>query len=141
MKAFLLLSLLPVDIVRYIQKILEHEAVNTIIRAYYRRTLIKIKVTEYFCQINDHILRYGYYRINTLSNFVNNLSLASRYINHNDDETFWWNIYINSQKTLAYEESLCHKTIIEPRSIDVINSLSNSLRLSVGGYLTYHYGF
>jgi hypothetical protein len=141
MKAFLLISLLPIDIVRHIQKILAHEAVNTIIRAYYRRTLIKIKVTEYFCQINDHIPRYGYYRINTLPNFVNNLSLASRYINHHDDETFWWNIYINIQKTLAYEESLFHNTIIEPHSIDVINFLSNDLRLSLGCYLTYHYGF
>lgn len=133
MKAFLLLSLLPIDIVRHIQKFLKDEAVNTIIRAYYRRSQIKIKVTEYFCQINDHIPRYGYYRINTLPNFINNLSLASRYINHNDDETFWWNIYINIQNTLA------HKTIIDSHSIELVNFLSNDLRLSLGGYLTYYY--
>lgn len=141
MKAFLLLSLLPTDIVKYIHNILKHDAVNTIIRVYYRKTLLKIKVTEYFCRINYQIPLYGYYNISILPTFVNNLNLASRLFNEHDDETFWWNIYINIQKTLAYEESLFHRSIIAPHSIDVINFLSNDLRLSLGCYLTYHYGF
>lgn len=82
---------------------------------------------------------YGYYKINTLPTFVNNLKLASRYINNSDDEFFWGSIYINIQKTLSHEESLWDKSILYPESIDYINNLANDLRLSIGGYIKYHH--
>ena len=139
MKAFVLLPLLPIELIRNIQQFLAHESTNIIIKAYYRKTMVKIKITEYFCSIRSHIFMYGYYKINTLPTFVNNLKLATRYINNNDDELFWGTIYINIQKTLSHEESLWDKSIIYPESIDYINNLANDLRLSIGGYIKYHH--
>lgn len=139
MKAFVLLPLLPIELVRNIQQFLAHDATNTIIKAYYRKTIFKIKITEYFCSVRSHMYRYGYYKINTLPTFVNNLKLASRFINENDDQFFWESIYINIQKTLSHEESLWNKSIVYPESIDYINNLANDLRLSIGGYIIYHY--
>lgn len=139
MKAFVLLPLLPIELIRNIQQFLAHDATNTIIKAYYRKTIFKIKIAEYFCSIRSHIFMYGYYKINTLPTFVNNLKLASRYINNSDDEFFWGSIYINIQKTLSHEESLWDKSILYPESIDYINNLANDLRLSIGGYIKYHH--
>jgi hypothetical protein len=139
MKAFVLLPLLPIELVRNIQKIIVHDAANTIIRAYYRKSIFKIKLTEYFSSIQHHMFIYGYYKICVLSTFVNNLKLASRFINGNDDKFFWGSIYINIQRTLSHEESLWNKSIVYPESIDYINNLTNNLRLAIGGYLQYHY--
>lgn len=139
MKAFVLLPLLPIELVRNIQQFLAHDAANTIIRSYYRKIIFKVKITEYFCSIRSQMFVYGYYKINTLPTFVNNLKLASRYINENDDQIFWGSVYINIQKTLSYEESLWNRSIIYPESIDYINDLVDNLRISIGGYLTYHY--
>lgn len=139
MKAFVLLALLPIELVRNIQQFLAHDAANTIIRSYYRKIIFKVKITEYFCSIRSQMFVYGYYKINTLPTFVNNLKLASRYINENDDQIFWGSVYINIQKTLSYEESLWNRSIIYPESIDYINDLVDNLRISIGGYLTYHY--
>jgi hypothetical protein len=139
MKSFVLIPLLPIELVRNIQQFLAHDAVNTIIRAYYRKTIFKIKITEYFCSIRSHMFIYGYYKINTLPTFVNNLKLASRFINEVDDSFFWGSIYINIQKTLSYEETLWDRSIIYPASYSEINNLCNYLRLAIGAYLTYHY--
>jgi hypothetical protein len=136
MKSFVLIPLLPIELVRNIQQFLAHDAVNTIIRAYYRKTIFKIKITEYFCSIRSHMFIYGYYKINTLPTFVNNLKLASRFINEVDDSFFWGSIYINIQKTLSYEETLWDRSIIYPASYSEINNLCNYLRLAIGAYLT-----
>ena len=138
MKAFILLALLPMDIVRHIHNILANDAVNTIIQAYYRKTLMKINATKYFCKINFHIYEYGYYNLRVLPSFIKNLKLASRVISEHDDHIFWWDIYINIQKTLSYETCNLTKSII---GVDVLNNiklLANNLRLSLGGYLTYY---
>jgi len=82
---------------------------------------------------------YGYYKINTLPTFVNNLKLASRFINEVDDSFFWGSIYINIQKTLSYEETLWDRSIIYPASYSEINNLCDDLRLAIGAYLTYHH--
>lgn len=139
MKAFVLIPLLPIELVRNIQQFIAHDAVNTIIRAYYRKTIFKIKLADYFCSIKSHMFIYGYYKIHTLPTFVNNLKLASRFINEVDDSFFWGSIYINIQKTLSYEETLWDKSIIYPASYSEINNLCNDLRLGIGAYLTYHY--
>lgn len=138
MKAFVLLPLLPIELVRNIQQIIEHDAVNTIIRAYYRKIIFKVKITEYFCSIRYQIFLYGHYKINKLPTFVNNLKLASRFISDKDDNLFWNSIYINIQKTLSYEESLW-ESIIYPESYTKINNLCNDLRLSIGGYINYYF--
>ena len=139
MKAFVLIPLLPIELVRNIQQFLAHDAVNTIIRVYYRKTIFKIKLADYFCSIRSHMFIYGYYKINTLPTFVNNLKLACRFINEVDDSFFWGSIYINIQKTLSYEETLWDRSIIYPASYSEINNLCNDLRLAIGAYLTYHY--
>lgn len=139
MKAFVLIPLLPIELVRNIQQFLVHDAVNTIIRAYYRKTIFKIKLADYFCSIRSHMFIYGYYKINTLPTFVNNLKLASRFINEVDDSFFWGSIYINIQKTLSYEETLWDRSIIYPASYSEINNLCDDLRLAIGAYLTYHH--
>lgn len=139
MKAFVLLPLLPIELVRNIQQYLAHNAANTIIRAYYRKMIFKIKLADYFCSIRSHMFMYGYYKINELPTFVNNLKLVSRFINEVDDSFFWGTVYINIQKTLSYEETLWDKSIIYPASYSEINNLCDDLRLAIGGYLTYHY--
>ena len=139
MKAFVLIPLLPIELVRNIQQFLAHDAVNTIIRAYYRKTIFKIKLADYFCSIRSHMFIYGYYKINTLPTFVNNLKLASRFINEVDDSFFWGSIYINIQKTLSYEETLWGRSIIYPSSYSEINNLCDDLRLAIGAYITYHH--
>ena len=139
MKAFVLIPLLPIELVRNIQQFLAHDAVNTIIRAYYRKTIFKIKLAAYFCSIRSHMFIYGYYKINTLPTFVNNLKLASRFINEVDDSFFWESIYINIQKTLSYEETLWDRSIIYPSSYSEINNLCDDLRLAIGAYITYHH--
>jgi hypothetical protein len=139
MKAFILLPLLPIELIRIIQQYIAHDAVNTIIRSYYRKVIFKVKITEYFCSIRSHVFMYGYYKINTLPTFVKNLKLATQYISDCDDDIFWSSIYINIQRTLAHEESLWDKTIIYPESIHLINDLADDLRLAIGGHLTYHY--
>jgi len=138
MKAFVLLPLLPIELVRNIQQFLAHNAVNTIIRAYYRKMIFKIKLADYFCNIRSHMFMYGYYKINTLPTFVNNLRLVSRFINEVDDTSFWGTVYINIQKTLSYEETLFNKSIIYPSSYSKICKLCDDLRLAIGGYLTYY---
>tara|TARA_E500000178_G_C16620595_1_gene573157 strand:+ start:225 stop:635 length:411 start_codon:yes stop_codon:yes gene_type:complete len=135
MKAFVLLPLLPIDLVRKIQQFLAHSAANTIIRAYYRKVIFKVKLAEYFCSIRSHMYVFGYYKINILPTFVNNLRLASRFISDNDDSWFWGAVYINIQKTLAHEETLRYP---ELASYNEVDNLCNDLRLSIGGYLTYH---
>lgn len=135
----MLLPLLPIELVRNIQQFLAHNAANTIIRAYYRKSIFKIKLTEYFCSIRYHMFQYGYYKICILPTFVNNLRLASRFINCNDDDFFWGSIYINIQRTLSHEESLLNTSIIYPASIAYIHYLAYNLRLAIGGYLQYHY--
>lgn len=140
MKAFVLLPLLPIELVRNIQQLLAHDAANTIIRAYYRKMIFKIKLADYFCSIRSHMFIYGYYKINTLPTFVNNLKLVSRFITEVDDSLFWGKVYINIQKTLSYEDTLWDKSIIYPASYSEINNLCNDLRLAtIGGYITYHY--
>lgn len=139
MKAFVLIPLLPIELVRNIQQFIAHDAVNTIIRAYYRKTIFKIKLADYFCSIRSHMFIYGYYKIHTLPTFVNNLKLASRFINEVDDSFFWGSIYINIQKTLSYEETLWDRSIIYPASYSEINNLCDDLRLAIGSYLTYHH--
>lgn len=139
MKAFVLLPLLPIDLVRIIHQFTVYDAANVIIRAYYRKIIFKVKITEYFCRIRSHIFMYGHYKINTLPTFINNLKLASRYISDSDDIIFWSSVYINIQKTLSYEETLWNTSIVYPESLDYINNLVNDLRLAIGGYLTYHY--
>lgn len=140
MKAFVLLPLLPIELVRNIQQFLAHDAANTIIRAYYRKMIFKIKLADYFCSIRSHMFIYGYYKINTLPTFVNNLKLVSRFITEVDDSLFWGKVYINIQKTLSYEDTLWDKSIIYPASYSEINKLCNDLRLAtIGGYITYHY--
>jgi len=139
MKAFILLPLLPIELVRNIQQFLAHDAVNTIIRAYYRKMIFKIKLADYFCSIRCHMFIYGYYKINILPTFVNNLNLVSRFITEHDDSSFWGTVYINIQKTLSYEESLWDKSIISPESYSKISELCDDLRLAIGGYVTYHY--
>ena len=139
MKAFVLLPLLPIELIRNIQQFLAHDAANTIIRSYYRKIIFKIKLAAYFCSIRSHMYIYGYYKINTLPTFVNNLKLVSRFINEFDDSFFWGTVYINIQKTLSHEETLLDRSIIYPSSYLEINNLCNELRLAIGGYLTYHY--
>ena len=137
MKAFVLIPLLPIELVRIIQQFLAHTATNTIIRTYYRKTIFKIKLVAYFCSIRSHMSIHGYYKINTLPTFVNNLKLASRFIKE-DYSFFWGSIYINIQKTLSYEETLWNRSIIYPASYSEINNLCNDLRMAIGSYLTYH---
>lgn len=139
MKAFVLLPLLPIELVRNIQQFLAHNAADTIIRSYYRKIIFKVKLADYFCSIRSHMFMYGYYKINELPTFVNNLKLASRFINEVDDSFFWGAVYINIQKTLSYEETLWDKSIIYPTSYSQINNLCEELRLAIGGYLTYQY--
>lgn len=139
MKAFVLLPLLPIELVRNIQQFIAHDAVNTIIMAYYRKIIFKIKLIEYFCNIRYHMFIYGYYNISILPTFVNNLKLATRFITGNDDVVFWGDVYINTQKTLSYEESLCNKSIMYPESYDYINNLAHDLRLAIGGWIRYYY--
>ena len=137
MKAFVLLPLLPIELIRNIQQFLAHDAVNIIIRSYYRKIIFKVKLAEYFCSIRSHMCMYGYYKINTLPTFVNNLKLVSRFINEVDDSVFWRAVYINIQKTLSYEDRSCDRSIIYPSSYSEINNLGNELRLAIGG--SYHY--
>ena len=137
MKAFVLLPLLPIELIRNIQQFLAHDAVNIIIRSYYRKIIFKVKLEEYFCSIRSHMCMYGYYKINTLPTFVNNLKLVSRFINEVDDSVFWRAVYINIQKTLSYEDRSCDRSIIYPSSYSEINNLGNELRLAIGG--SYHY--
>lgn len=138
MNAYTLLPLLPMDVVHVIQQWLEHNAVNTIIRSYYRKTLIKIKLTEYFCYIHHHIYQYSYYKIYNLPTFCSNLRLATRFINENDDILFWWTIYLNIQKTLQYDERLIGSTIFGTTCKNTVTQLVNDLRLALGGELIYY---
>lgn len=138
MNAYTLLPLLPMDVVHVIQQWLEHNAVNTIIRSYYRKTLIKIKLTEYFCYINHHIYQQGYYKIYNLPTFCSNLRLVTRFINENDDISFWWTIYLNIQKTLHYDERLLGSTIFGKTCKNTVTQLVHDLRLALGGELTYY---
>lgn len=139
MKAFVLLPLLPIVLIRNIQQFIAHDAVNTIIRAYYRKMIFKIRLADYFCSIRCHIFRYGYYKVNILPTFVNNLKLVCRFINEFDDYAFWCKVYINIHKTLSYEQTLGSKSIISSELFSTIYYLCNNLRLSLGGCLTYHY--
>ena len=127
MKAFVLLPLLSIELIRNIQQFLAHDAVNIIIRSYYRKIIFKVKLAEYFCSIRSHMCMYGYYKINTLPTFVNNLKLVSRFINEVDDSVFWRAVYINIQKTLSYEDRSCDRSIIYPSSYSEINNLGNEL--------------
>lgn len=137
MKAFILISLFPVEIVRHIQQFVAHNAVNTIIRSYRRKVIIKIRLTEYFCSIESDMRLCGHYRISERPTFLNNLKIASRILSPYDDSYYWWDVYINIQKTLSIEESLFNKSILGNTNFDLLDKYSGDLRFKLGGNISY----
>lgn len=137
MKAFALLPLFPIEIVRNIQQFVAHDAVNTIIRSYYRKVIIKVRLVEYFCSIENDMRLYGHYRIDKLPTFLNNIKIASRILTPYDDTNYWWDIYINVQKTLSIEDSMFNKSILGNTSYELLEEYTNDLRFTLGGNIHY----
>jgi len=137
MKAFVLLPLFPIEIVRIIQQFYAIDAVNTIIRSYYRKVIVKVRLTQYFCSIEKNMLLYGHYRISKLPTFLNNIKIGSRILSPYDDLEYWWTVYINIQKTLSIEEYMINKSILGDTSYELLDTYSNDLRFSLGGNIFY----
>lgn len=137
MNAYVLISILPGDLCKCINKYLADNAVNVIIKRFYIRCLFKIKLTEYFIHISPLYTRYNFYPISRLPNFMTIMRLCDKYLTGNEDFTFWFRVYDRVQHTLFLNEDLDNPFINSQDSADLYIIL-HKWNLKFDNVVTYH---
>jgi hypothetical protein len=137
MNAYVLISVLPGDLCKSINKYLADNAVNVIIKQYYIKCLFKTKLTEYFINISPLYRLYNFYPINRLSNFMTIMRLCDKYLTGHEDFTFWFRVYDRIQHTLYLNEDLDNPFISTEQSADLYIIL-HRWNLKFDNVVTYH---
>ena len=137
MNGHLFISILPGDLCRLINQFCAEDAQRTIVKFYRERVGLKDSLIKFFIEHEQHFRNNGFYRINTIPHFMENIRRCDRILSGVEDWK-WWNKKIrNLRKTVDYEYTLYNTSIILPNSlyelVDLIESIDKKFR--------YNYSF
>lgn len=145
MNGHLFISILPTDLCKLINKFCAEDAQRIIVKFYYKRVKIKDSLVEFFLKHEQNFRTSGFYKINTIPNFMKNIRKCDRVLSGNEDWK-WWNKKIrNLRKTVNYEYTLYNTSIIFPYSlyelVILIENIDRKFRYNYDRKIRYNYSF
>ena len=139
MNAYVLINSMPTEICIHINYYLVINAVNTIIKHYYRKCLVKTKLVEYFLYIRPYYSKINYYPVHLLPTFEDILSVMDRYLTGVEDYEFWFKVYISLNKTRNHLEQTRENVKCQTKLLEVIRNMMIKFPGMPSCYFSTHY--